>query len=119
MVISIYGEIWTKKRDPIDIDSMNLERNRTIEDIHNVSDLTRITPIRDFIYNEQAKNEGFGLLLMKEISLYGLVDLYPEFFGVEVGAVVSAGTLFCQCNSLIKVKGPDAETFRNVRKLIL
>lgn len=116
ILVSKYGEVKAQQENSFDLASMKIDRNRLIEHIGSLDDLRTALPSKDFVYDEQIKNYTFDQSLEHEMARYGLENLYPEYYGIEICILLN--TYYCQCNSLITIQGADRETFYNTRTLM-
>lgn len=116
IIINSFGEVWAQQDEAFQLDQRRVDRNHVIGQINFITDLVDIIPTKDFLYNEQFKNCVFGDHLAEEILKYGLSNLYPVFYGIELSILPRTG--FCQGISLVTIGGSDSQTLQNARVIM-
>lgn len=65
---------------------------------------------------EHFRNHTFCDHYQNLINKIGAINLYPDFFGIEIAFVAS--NHFAMAYGLVTIKGPDSDTFHNAMAII-
>lgn len=114
LIISKNAEVWLN--DPNKLATDRLIYNKTLDYPKGVSQITKINGIESLLSQAKFENYTFNQALTKEIESYGLAEVYPEFFGIEINFLTT--NHFALVRGLITVEGVDSETFYNTRTIM-
>ncbi len=114
LIISKYGEVWMNDSSKMTKD--RLLKNHLADGMRSVRQVSDVNNIEKVLRNEEYTNRDFSIHIQELLEAYGTLNVYPEFFGIEIEFIAS--NHFARVIGLVKIMGPDSETFYNARTLM-